>query len=106
MVTLAWDEKQMDNEVKEGINKQVEVKKRQEMLAIVLSCPKFPEGKTLAIVPMEEGKGRGKDIAERTWAEIGKASLQNLKIGGLCFDTTSRTLASPTGPPRSSSPCS
>ena len=90
VVTLAWDEKQMDNEVKEGIDKKVEVKKRQEMLAIVVSCPKFPEGKTLAIVPMEEGKGRGRDIAERIWAEMGKASLQNIKIGGLCFDTTSK----------------
>jgi hypothetical protein len=38
---------------------------------------------------MEEGKGRGRDIAERTWAEMGKASLQNIKIGSLCFDTTS-----------------
>ena len=32
---------------------------------------------------MEEGKGRGRDIAERIWAEMGMASLQNIKIGGL-----------------------
>ena len=90
VVTLGWDEKQMDNNVKQGVDMKAEVKKRQEMLTIVLSFPKFPEGKTLSIVPMEEGRGKGSDIAERIWTKMGKASLQNLKIGGLCFDTTSK----------------
>ena len=89
VVTLAWDEKQMYSEVIEVPHSKAEVKKK-EMLAIVIFCQKFPEGKTVAIVPMEEGRGTGKDLAAKTWSEIEKAELNDLKFGGLRFDTTSK----------------
>ena len=60
------------------------------MLAIVISCPAYPEGKTVAIIPMEKGKGRGADVAARTWQELVKAGLSELLFGGLAFDTTSK----------------
>ena len=46
--TFSAQRKPASNQIQEGIDKKVEVKKRQEMLAIVVSCPKFPEGKTQA----------------------------------------------------------
>ena len=89
VVTLGWDEKKMLNKVKESVQSKVTVK-RDEMLGIVISCPAYPEGKTVAIIPMEKGKGRGADVAERTWQELVKAGLAKLSFGGLAFDTTSK----------------
>ena len=82
VVTLAWDEKQMYSEVIEVPGTKAEVRNK-EMLAIVISCQQFPEGKTVAIVPMEEGREKGKDIAAKTWSKIEKAELNDLKFGGL-----------------------
>ena len=89
VVTLGWDEKKMLNHVKEGVDIKAKVI-RDEMLAIVISCPAYPEGKTVAIIPMEKGKGKGADVAERTWRELEKAGLSKLSFGGLAFDTTSK----------------
>ena len=89
VVHLSWDEKKMENLVKESVNLKPE-KKKEEMLAIVLSCAKFPEGKTIAIVPMEEGKGKGEDVADRIKDEIVKAELEKLNYGSLGFDTSSK----------------
>ena len=87
-MNLGWDEKKMLNIARDEENKVGE--QMDEMLAIVLSCPKFPEGRTVAIVPMEENRGSGSDIADKINEELKKSGLDDIKIGSLAFDTTAK----------------